>query len=350
MKVAVIPGDGIGQEVIPAVLPALSAIASKYTLDIEYEIFDWGADKWLAEGVGLPPGAVDMLASEFDGVLLGALGDPRVGDMAHGRDILLGLRKGLDLYVNYRPVDLPSGRIDLYRENTQGLYVGVGGTVRQGLVADVAIDECVYTRATVCKFVRYCLRELSEHGYRKATLIHKANAVPHTGALWLDVFHELITDFPHIQAHDQYIDSFCHDFVRNPGAYEGVLAPNLFGDIISDIGAALMGGLGLAPSASICPESGFGLFEPVHGSAPDIAGRGIANPYGASMTVALMLQHFGALAAAEELRRSVQQVARTDAATPDLGGRGTTREFMEKVQALVQETPAQVLPSVVPPR
>jgi isocitrate/isopropylmalate dehydrogenase len=321
-------------------------VADKYGLAIEYEKFDWGADKWLAQGVGLPSGAIDMLAREFDAVLLGAFGDPRVPDMAHGRDILLGLRKGLDLYVNYRPVELPGGRVDLYRENTQGLYAGVGGTVRQGLVADIAIDECVYARTTVRKFIRYCLEDLSKHDYARVTLVHKANAVPHTGALWLDVLHEQIADFPHIQANDQYVDSFCYEFVRNPEAYQGVLAPNLFGDIISDIGAALMGGLGLAPSASICPESGFGLFEPVHGSAPDIAGQGTANPYGAAMTAALMLGHLGAPEAAEELRRCVRAVARTGAATPDLGGRGGTREFMDEVQAMLRAPgPAPVPPS-----
>jgi isocitrate/isopropylmalate dehydrogenase len=346
MRVAVVPGDGIGREVIPAVLPVLSAVADKHALDIRYETFDWGADRWLAEGVGLPPGAIDMLVGDFDGVLLGALGDPRVPDMAHGRDILLGLRRGLDLYVNYRPVELPGGRIDLYRENTQGLYAGVGGTVRRGALADVAIDECVYTRATVRKFVRYCLEDLAQHGRRKATLVHKANAVPHTGALWLEVFREQICEFPGMQAHDQYVDSFCYDFVRTPEAYQGVLAPNLFGDIISDIGAALMGGLGLAPSASVCPETGFGLFEPVHGSAPDIAGKGIANPYGALMTGALMLRHFGAPDAAEELGRGVRAAAGTDAVTPDLGGHGTTRGFAEKVQALLQWNPASAPASV----
>jgi isocitrate/isopropylmalate dehydrogenase len=342
MKVAVIPGDGIGQEVIPAILPALTEVTEKHGLDFDYRLFDWGADRWLTDGVSLPVGAMEMLSEEFDCVLLGALGDPRVPDMGYARDILLGLRRGLDLYVNYRPIELDGGRVDLFRENTQGLYSGIGGTIRHGLVADVAIDECIYTRATVTRFVRYCLAELSRHGDRTATLVHKANAVPNTGALWLDVFYEVVAEFPGIDARDQYVDSFCYDFVRRPVAYQGVLAPNLFGDIISDLGAALAGGLGLAASASICPESEFGLFEPVHGSAPDIAGKGIANPCGAAMTAALLLEHFGAHDAAAELRRAVQQVAMTEAATPDIGGCGSTQAFMDAVIGTLHEAPRSI--------
>jgi hypothetical protein len=185
----------------------------------------------------------------------------------HGRAILLGLRTGLDLYVNYRPLFLPGATVHLYRENTEGLYAGVGGTV-----AGTAVDACVYTRPTVERFVRYCLRDLSGKGHRRVTLVHKANAVPHTGRLWQQVFHAELAAFPELTATEEYVDSFCYHLIRDPSRYEGVLTENLFGDIASDIGAALMGGLGFAASANLCPETGFGLFEPVHGSAPDIAG------------------------------------------------------------------------------
>ncbi|MFI5618567.1 isocitrate/isopropylmalate dehydrogenase family protein [Streptomyces sp. NPDC051567] len=336
MRIAVVPGDGIGKEVVPAVLPALEHLNEAYGLGLEYEVFTWGADQWLDTGIGLPAGAIDLLSSEYAAVLLGALGDPRIPDMAHGRDILLGMRKGLDLYVNYRPIALPSGVIDLYRENTQGLYVGVGGTVASAGRVSVAIDECVYTRETVEKFVRFCLGQLRDKGRRKVTLVHKSNAVPNTGSLWQDVFRRELLEFPELVGSEEYVDSFCYNLVRDATPYEGILASNLFGDIISDIGAALMGGLGLAASASVCPETGFALFEPVHGSAPDIAGKSLANPYAAAMSLAMMLDHLGHGRPAELLRSCVIEVSRSDAATPDLGGQGTTDRFMDQVVALLK--------------
>lgn len=337
MRIAVVPGDGIGQEVIPATLPALTMLSEAFGLDIEYDVFGWGADQWLATGVGLPSGTIDHLARDYGAVFLGALGDPRIPDMAHGRDILLGLRKGLDLYVNYRPLVLKHGVVDLYRENTQGLYVGVGGSINRFGEVTVAIDECVYTRETVERFVRFCLGRLREHGRRKVTLVHKSNAVPNTGALWQDVFRRELEAFPELTGSEEYVDSFCYNFVRDPTPYEGILASNLFGDIVSDIGAALMGGLGLASSASICPESNFALFEPVHGSAPDIAGKGTANPYAAAMSLALMFDHFGHCNAATLLRTCLTEAAGSETATPDLGGKGSTQHFMDQVMTLLEQ-------------
>lgn len=339
MRIAVVPGDGIGGEVLPAVLPTLSLLSDRFALDLSFETFDWGAERWLAEGVGLPPGALDLLASDYRAVLFGALGDPRIPDMAHGRDILLGLRRGLDLYVNHRPFT-PAGSdlaVDLFRENTQGLYAGVGGTVAQGGLPAVAIDECVYTRETVEKFLRYCLRTLSDSGRERVTLVHKSNAVPHTGRLWQEVFRAELARFPHLVGSEEYVDSFCYHLVRDASPYEGIVASNLFGDIVSDIGAALMGGLGLAASGSICPETGYGLFEPVHGSAPDIAGQGIANPYATATAAVLMLDHLGHSRAASALRRALVGAARSDAATPDMGGHGTTATFMAEVMTHLEK-------------
>ncbi|KUF18084.1 isocitrate/isopropylmalate dehydrogenase family protein [Streptomyces silvensis] len=335
MRIAVIPGDGIGKEVVPAALPALTALCETFGLPLSYDVLDWGADTWLATGVGLPDGAVERLPRTYDAVLLGALGDPRIPDMAHGREILLGLRRGLDLYVNHRPVVLDSGVIDIYRENTQGLYAGVGGSVTRSGSVTVAIDESVHTRAAVEDFVRYCLRRLRDDGRRKVTLVHKSNAVPNTGRLWQDVFRRELTAFPELTGSEEYVDAFCYHLVRDPSPYEGVLVSSLFGDIISDIGAALMGGLGLAAGASVCPETHFALFEPVHGSAPDIAGKGIANPYATLMCLALMLDHFGHGAPADLLRTCVREAARGATATPDIGGHGTTDLFMDTVLTLL---------------
>ncbi|WP_223772545.1 isocitrate/isopropylmalate family dehydrogenase [Streptomyces sp. 135] len=337
MRIAIVPGDGIGKEVVPATLPALTWLSDAFGLGLTYDVLDWGADRWLAEGTGLPDGAIDLLRKEYAAVLLGALGDPRIPDMAHGREILLGLRTGLDLYVNHRPLDLGHGTVDLYRENTQGLYSQVGGAVSgQGRIT-VAMDECVYTRDTVERFVRNCLLHLRAAGRRKVTLVHKANAVPHTGRLWQEVFRAELARVPELTGSEEYVDAFCYHLVRDASAYEGVLAPNMFGDIISDIGAALMGGLGLACSASVCPETGFALFEPVHGSAPDIAGQGIANPYATAMCLAMLLGHLGHADAATLLRDCVLEAGHTDAATPDLGGTGTTDGFMSAVLALMDK-------------
>ncbi|GAA3600546.1 isocitrate/isopropylmalate dehydrogenase family protein [Kribbella ginsengisoli] len=331
MRIAVIPGDGIGQEVISAALRVLARIGDVVDGGIRCDVFDWGADKWLAESVGLPEGSLEVLRHEYDAILLGAFGDPRIPDMAHGRDILLGLRRGLDLCVNYRPVPLQGGSLDVYRENTQGLYVGVGGTVCVGNTAQVAIDECVYTRDTVERFMQYCLADLRRRGRARVTLVHKSNAVPNTGGLWQDVFRRELGRLPGLEGTEEYVDAFCYHLIRDPTRYEGVVTSNLFGDIVSDIGAALMGGLGLAASASINPETGFGLFEPVHGSAPDIAGTGAANPYGALMCVVLLLRHFGLETVANTLHSSLSEAVGTRAATPDVGGTGTTSAFTDEV-------------------
>jgi isocitrate/isopropylmalate dehydrogenase len=297
-KVAVIPGDGIGAEVVPAALRILDRLG----LDLEWDIFDWGAERWLADGVGIPDGGLDLLAREYRAILFGALGDPRIPDMAHGRAILLGLRRGLDLYVNYRPVVLPGTTVDLYRENTQGLYAGVGGTT-----GDTAMDVCVYSRPVVERFVRYCLRDLQRKGRRTVTLVHKANAVPNTGALWQDVFRTELSTVPSLTGTEEYVDAFCYHLVRDAARYEGVLTENLFGDIASDVGAAVMGGLGFAASANLCPETGFGLFEPVHGSAPDIAGTGTANPHAAIASAAMLLDHLGYDKAASDVRMCLRE-------------------------------------------
>ena len=323
MRVAVIPGDGIGQEVIPVALRALTLLTEEMGLSLDWDIFDWGARRWLAEGVGLPDGALGMLARDYRAILFGALGDRRIPDMAHGRSILLGLRTGLDLYVNYRPLFLPGATVDLYRENTQGLYAGVGGTA-----GGTAMDACLYTRSAVERFVRYCLRDLSGKGRRRVTLVHKANAVPHTGRLWQQVLDAELVAFPELTATEEYVDSFCYHLIRDPSRYEGVLTENLFGDIASDVGAALMGGLGYAASANLCPETGFGLFEPVHGSAPDIAGTGVANPYAAMMSAAMLLDHVGYRAAAGHLRECLYTAA--TAAT------AATEEFTETVLSLLR--------------
>jgi isocitrate/isopropylmalate dehydrogenase len=337
MRIAVIPGDGIGPEVISAAVSALDVLDSMFGLGTELTTFDWGADKWIAEGVGLPAGALQMLQRDFDYILFGALGDPRIPDMAHGREILLGMRRGLSLRVNYRPLYMPDHTIDLYRENTQGEYVGVGGRIESSGLVDVAIDQCIYTRDAVTRFLAYSLADAVAKGRHTATLVHKANAIPNTGALWQDVFWTEIGKHPSLHGTEEYVDSFCYNLIDDPRRYEAVVLPNLFGDIAADLGAFLVGGMGMVPSASISPETGFGLFEPVHGSAPDIVGTGTANPFAATMCVVLLLKHAGRSDAATALRECLELCAASPAATPDLGGQGTTQSFIDAVLAQLTE-------------
>ncbi|HEY7274262.1 MAG TPA: isocitrate/isopropylmalate family dehydrogenase [Actinoplanes sp.] len=331
MRIAVIPGDGIGAEVVPAALRVLDPLIHVRGLDLVWDVFDWGADRWLADGVGIPDGGLEKLAADYRAVFFGALGDPRIPDMAHGRAILLGLRRGLDLYVNHRPIELPGGTVDLYRENTQGLYAGVGETT-----GSRAVDSCVYTRPAVERFIRYCLQDLRRRGRRRVTLVHKANAVPHTGALWRDVFRAELAAVPELTATEEYVDAFCYHLIRDPEPYEGVVTENLFGDIASDVGAALMGGLGVAAGSSLCPETGFGLFEPVHGSAPDIAGTSTANPAAAMASAAMLLAHLGYGEEAACLRDCLRTALHGRCVTRDLGGTATTDEFATNVQGLLE--------------
>lgn len=329
-KIAVIPGDGIGPEVIHEGTQLLEAIGFELTY------FDWGADKWLKEGVGLPPGAIDMLESTFDAIYFGALGDPRIPDMAHGRDILLGLRTGLDLYVNFRPITRLHPRLGVlaknpvidfvvFRENTQDCYTGHGRSENTGSPSELTIDESIHTYAGIERICRQAFLYAQKHSKTRVCLGHKSNAIRWGGPLWQRVFREVAKGFPEIQPEEMYIDAMAMEFVRNPERFQVVVTSNLFGDIITDLGAGITGGLGLAASANWNPDR-IGLFEPVHGSAPDIAGKGIANPMGAFLSSALMLDYLGHEPMAAQIRNAVVQAIDENFVTPDLEGDKTTRQ------------------------
>ncbi len=345
-QIAVIPGDGIGPEVIQAALAILDQLKADFALPIDVTFFDWGADKWLNEGVGLPDGAVDMLHQQFDAILFGAVGDPRIPDTAHGREILLGLRNGLGLTVNYRPVTLYSSLLSplkvadkshidiaIFRENTQGLYSGVGGQVNVGQQTDVAIDQCVYTRDKVRQTIDFALRWSRANGKSRVTMVDKANAVPHCGQLWRDVFAELAQNYADIETTIELVDACAMNMVLKPEYYQVIVTSNLFGDILSDLAAALIGGPGLAGSANINPDGTIALFEPVHGSAPDLVGKNQANPAAAFITLGLMLDYLGLTAAKERLYQGLNQllVNAAEPLTPDLGGTATSDEFTARL-------------------
>jgi 3-isopropylmalate dehydrogenase len=337
-RIAVIPGDGIGKEVTPEAVKAIRAVVRSARRQIEFVEFDWGADKFLLEGITLPPDAIGMLSSEFDAILFGALGDPRVPSNQHAAEILLGLRFKLDLFVNARPVELLHDRLTplrdrstndvrfiVFRENTEGLYVGVGGFFKKDTADEIAIQEDVNSRKGVERIIRHAFDYAREHKLRRVCMSDKSNAMTFAHDLWQRVFKQVRQEYPEIDSRHLYIDTLAMEVVRDPRQFDVIVTCNLFGDIISDLGAQLAGGLGLAPSGNIHPGR-TSLFEPVHGSAPNIAGKGIANPLGSILTAGLMLDFLGWRPEGDGLRDAVRSAIRENFVPPDLGGDKKTVE------------------------
>jgi 3-isopropylmalate dehydrogenase len=337
-RIAVISGDGIGKEVTPEAVKVLKAVTSSTGRKIEFVDFDWGADKYLKENVSLPDGAVEMLRDEFDAILFGALGDPRVPSNQHAADILLGLRFKLDLYVNARPVELIHERMTplrdrtekdirfiVFRENTEGLYVGVGGFFKKGTADEIAVQEDVNSRKGVERIIRHAFEYAVAHNLKRLCMSDKHNAMNFAHDLWQRVFKEVRKEYPAIDSRHLFIDTLAMELVRDPRQFDVIVTCNMFGDIISDLGAQLAGGLGLAPSGNIHPGK-TSLFEPVHGSAPNIAGKEIANPLGSVLTSGMMLEFLGWQTEAERVRKAVKSAFMGNILTPDLGGQKKTVE------------------------
>jgi 3-isopropylmalate dehydrogenase len=335
-RIAVIPGDGIGVEVTPQAVKVLEAVAAASKRPIEFVEFDWGAERYLREGVSLPRGAVEMLRDEFDAVLFGALGDPRVPSNQHAADILLGLRFKLDLYVNARPVELLHHRLTplrdrtekdirvmVFRENTEGLYVGVGGFFKKDTPEEIAVQEDVNSRKGVERIVRYAFEYARQNGLKRVCMSDKSNAMTFAHDLWQRVFKQVRQEYADIDSRHLYIDTLAMEIVRDPRQFDVIVTCNLFGDIISDLGAQLAGGLGLAPSGNMHPGQ-TSLFEPVHGSAPNIAGKGVANPLGSVLASGMMLEFLGWKAEAAAVRTVVRAALQENYVTPDLGGAKST--------------------------
>ena len=331
-RIAVIAGDGIGKEVTPESIKAIRAATKSARRQIEFVEFDWGADKYLKEGISLPSYAVEMLSKEFDAILFGALGDPRVPSNQHAADILLGLRFKLDLYVNARPVELFHDRLTplrdrtakdirfmVFRENTEGLYVGVGGFFKKDTPDEIAVQEDVNSRKGVERIIRHAFEYARANRLRRVCMSDKSNAMTFAHDLWQRVFKLICQEYPDIESRHLYIDTLAMEVVRDPHQFDVIVTNNLFGDIISDLGAQLAGGLGLAPSGNIHPGR-TSLFEPVHGSAPNIAGKGIANPLGSILTSAMMMDFLGWKTEGDALRDAVRAALQENVVTPDLGG------------------------------
>ena len=345
-RVAVIAGDGIGPEVVREALKVLDAAEKKFKIGVVLEHLPYGADHYLKTGVTIPPAEMQRLGRDFDAILLGALGDPRVPGNEHARDILLGLRFQLDLYVNERPARLMHERltplkgktpadIDLviFRENTEGLYVSVGGTFKQGTPDEIAIAEEINTRKGVERIIRYAFQWAKEHGKTKLAMADKANAIA-AHMLWRRVFEEVGAEYPAIKRSMLYVDAMAMDLVRAPEQFEVIVTGNLFGDILSDLASMLAGGLGIAPSANRNPGK-VAMFEPVHGSAPPMAGKDTANPMAAVLTLAMMLETLGAAEAAKAVEGAVRAAITEGVGTSDVGGKLGTRAVGDWISARV---------------
>jgi 3-isopropylmalate dehydrogenase len=337
-RIAVIPGDGIGPEVIREAMRVLSSLSETRVLELEFVHFDWGAEKFLNEGISLPDGALQMLSDEFDAILAGAFGDSRIPSNKHAEDILLGMRRGLDLYINLRPVRLlhdrltpllnrKSDEIDfvVFRENTEGAYCGAGGFLKPGTTDEIALQEEVNTRRGVERIIIAAFEYARANKRRRVTMADKSNVQRYGGDLWQRVFKEVSASYAEIQTNHQYVDAMAMFMVLDPAQYDVIVTNNLFGDILTDLGAAIQGGLGLAASGNIHPGR-VSLFEPVHGSAPALAGKGVANPVGAILTAAMMLEYLGFQTESREIEVAVKASIAANETTKDLGGNLSTEE------------------------
>ena len=352
MRVAVIPGDGIGVETTAEAMKVLRRTAEVFGRTIALETLPWSADHFLRTGVTIPPDGYATLR-QFDAIFIGALGDPRVPDNRHARDILLGTRFELDLYVNYRPVRLLDARLCplkdrtpadvnfvVFRENTEGLYVGVGGRFKTGTEDEIAIQEELNTYKGVHRIVRHAFEFAKAAGRRSVCMADKSNAMTHGHALWQRVFRELAPRYPGIEARHLYVDALALLMVQAPAQFDVIVTNNLFGDIITDLGAALQGGLGLAASGNLHPGR-TSMFEPVHGSAPPLAGRNVANPMGAILSAALMLDYAGWTREAAAIEAAVQRAVVGGQGTKEIGGSLGTRETGDYIAGAIAVHAAQ---------
>jgi len=344
-RIAVVPGDGIGREVIPAALAVVRASGAA----VEFTEFDWGAERYLKDGTTVPADGFAMLARDFDAIFVGALGDPRVKSNLHAKEILLGMRFKMDLYANLRPVKLLDASLcplkdgtpekinfTVIRENTEGVYRDMGGFFKKDTPDEVATQEDINTRKGVERVIRFAFDYARKHGRKKVLMSDKSNVMTFAGGLWQRVFQEVAAEYIDIATQHMYVDALCLQMVREPQSLDVIVTNNMFGDIVTDLAAALQGGLGMAASGNIHPGR-TSMFEPVHGSAPPIAGKNIANPMGAILTAAMMLEHLGIPMEAAKIEKSVLQAVQQKKTTVDVGGNLGTRECAEWIANKVSQ-------------
>lgn len=341
-RIAVIPGDGIGNEVIPAAIDALDVLAVRGDFAFTFDTFDWSCERYAESGSMMPADGLEQIASH-DAILLGAVGWPGVPDHVSLWGLLIPIRRQFRQYVNLRPIRVMPGLpgplrdsdgVDfvVVRENVEGEYSEIGGRINRGFPDEMAVQEAVFTRAGVTRIVDYAF-ELATRRRRHLTSATKSNGIVHTMPFWDEIVSERAAGHPDIDWRQEHIDALVAKLVLRPADYDVIVASNLFGDILSDLAAAIAGSIGIAPAGNINPERDFpSMFEPVHGSAPDIAGRGIANPLGALWSASMMLDHLGEPEAASALMSGIERVlADGDVRTPDLGGSATTADMTAAV-------------------
>jgi tartrate dehydrogenase/decarboxylase / D-malate dehydrogenase len=348
-RIAVIPGDGIGKEVVPAAQRVLERAAARFDFALEWSEFDWSCERYTRVGSMMPNDGLDQLRV-FDAILLGAVGFPGVPDHVSLWGLLLPIRRGFQQYVNLRPVrllrgvssplrDREAGSVDfcIVRENTEGEYSDVGGLANVGTPDEAATQTAIFTRRGCDRVMRFAF-ELASRRRRHVTSATKSNGILHSMPYWDSRFEAMASEYPGIATDKYHIDILCAHFVRHPDWFDVVVASNLFGDILSDLGPAIVGSIGIAPSANLNPEREYpSMFEPVHGSAPDIAGRGVANPIGQISSGAMMLEHLGEHAAAAAVDGAVEALLSNPSAprTADVGGTATTGVVARAIEALL---------------
>ena len=346
-RIAVIAGDGIGQEVIPAGIAVLKIVAAQGDFHCKFTEFPWGCDFYLRSGRMLDPDELEQVRT-FDAIYFGAIGDPRVADHISARELILPLRQVFRQYVNLRPMRLLPGitsplggrdaaDIDMIcvRENSEGEYCGIGGRLYAGTADEIAEQTGVFTRRGIERIARYAFILARSRPRKLLASATKSNALQHTMVLWDEVVADVAQDFPDVTCQKYHVDALAARMITHPQTLDVIAASNMFGDILTDIGSAISGSLGVAPGANINPDrTAPSMFEPIHGSAPDIAGKGIANPIAAIWAGAMMLDHLGERAAHDNILRAIERVIGDEhVKTPDLGGRATTAKMTKAVTA-----------------
>ncbi len=349
-KIAIIEGDGIGREVVPEGVRVLEAAGRKFGIGFTWKYFDWNCETCLKTGRMMPEDGLDQLRP-YDGIFLGAVGYPGVPDHISLWGLLIPIRRAFQQYVNLRPARLFEGvytpiknftggqiNFDIVRENNEGEYSQVGGRMYAGTDAEMAIQETIFTRRGCDRVMRYAF-ELARTRRKHVTSATKSNGIVHTMPFWDERFAAISSEYPDVQTDQYHIDILSAHFVRHPDWFDVVVGSNLFGDILSDLSAAVVGSMGLAPAANLNPEKEYpSMFEPVHGSAPDIAGKNIANPIAQIWSGAMMLQHLGEPAAGHAIEKAIATVlAKGDPKTPDLGGKASTQDMGKAIASVVQD-------------
>lgn len=348
INVAVIAGDGIGKEVVPEGIRVLDAASRRFGFTLKWTPFDWSCEKFLNTGVMMPADGLQHLR-KFEAIFLGAVGDPRVADHVSLWGLLIPIRRGFQQYVNLRPVRLfagiesplknwKPGQIDftIVRENNEGEYSNIGGRLYEGTPQEMAVQQTIFTRRGVERILRFAF-DLARKSKKHVTSATKSNGIIFTMPFWDECFQKIAAEYSDVKTDQYHIDILTAHFVRHPDWFDVVVGSNLFGDILSDLGPAVVGSIGIAPSANLNPEKEFpSMFEPVHGSAPDIAGKGIANPIGQIWSGAMMLRHLGESKAADAIETAISEVlANGHVRTADIGGNATTMEMGQAIANLV---------------